>query len=108
VGDPAARFPFLKGGRGWMKIKGFIWNMILGGFLGFLWIIFSERVVDIANSFQSPWLLGGLIIVIGTLLFGEVYRRAVNHQGSGHLRFKHLPASLSFGLVVVIYFLISP
>jgi hypothetical protein len=91
-----------------MKIKGFIWNMILGGFLGFLWIIFSERVVDIANSFQSPWLLGGLIIVIGTLLFGEVYRRAVNHQGPGHLRFKHLPASLSFGLVVVIYFLISP
>lgn len=53
-----------------MKIKGFIWNMILGGFLGFLWIIFSERVVDIANSFQSPWLLGGLFIVIGTVLFG--------------------------------------
>ncbi|MBY6272373.1 MAG: hypothetical protein C6P37_15705 [Caldibacillus debilis] len=91
-----------------MKIKGFIWNMILGGFLGFLWIIFSERVVDIANSFQSPWLLGGMFIVIGTLLFWEIFQRAVNHQGSDEFKFRHISASLSFGLVVVIYFLISP
>ncbi|MCM3213016.1 hypothetical protein WKH57_24625 [Niallia taxi] len=50
-----------------MKAKEHGISIVLNLFLGYLWIIFVNHMVVIANSFHNTLLIGGLFILLGTL-----------------------------------------
>lgn len=57
-----------------MKMKEGIFSVIIYAFLGYLWVIFMERMVSIANA-MGNMLIGGLLLFIGTLLFSAIVNR---------------------------------
>jgi hypothetical protein len=62
--------------RRWaMKKKDYLISIILNAFLGYLWVIFNNHIIKVANSMDNVFVVGGIIIVIGTLLFWEIVRR---------------------------------
>lgn len=58
-----------------MKAKEIVLSIVLHLFIGYLWILFVDHVVSIANSVNNTFIVGGLIILIGFTLFWEVVRR---------------------------------
>lgn len=54
-----------------MKMKEGLLSVIIHAFLGYLWVLFSERMVSYANAMFMGWLL----LAAGTLLFFDVVHR---------------------------------
>lgn len=88
-----------------MKAKEHGISIVLNLFLGYLWIIFVNHMVVIANSFHNTLLIGGLFILLGTFLFWEIVNRITpfNTYKSNHP--VRITGFASFFLAVVIYFL---
>ncbi|WP_437832903.1 hypothetical protein ACQRXC_25210 (plasmid) [Niallia taxi] len=88
-----------------MKAKEHGISIVLNLFLGYLWIIFVNHMVAIANSFHNTLLIGGLFILLGTFLFWEIVNRITPFNT---YKFNHpvrITGFASFFLTVVIYFL---
>ncbi|WP_260471829.1 hypothetical protein [Bacillus sp. HMF5848] len=85
-----------------MKIKEMGLSVVLNAFLGYLWILFVDNIVSVASTIDNAFIVGGIIIVIGTTLFGEIVRRTTRFD---EYKFTHpvkLIGFLSFGSVVII------
>ncbi|MEK3988468.1 hypothetical protein [Robertmurraya sp. FSL R5-0851] len=85
-----------------MKTKEFALSIILNAFLGYLWILFIDHIVRVANSMENTFIVGGLIILIGTTLFWEIVKRVTPFN---EYKFTHpvkLAGFISFGVVVVV------
>lgn len=85
-----------------LKTKGFAISIILNAFLGYLWILFIDHIVRVANTMENTFIVGGLIIIIGTALFWEIVNRVTPFT---EYRFTHpvkLAGFISFGLVVFV------
>lgn len=88
-----------------MKAKEHGISIVLNLFLGYLWIIFVNHIVAIANSFHYTLLIGGLFILLGSFLFWEIVNRITPFNT---YKFNHpvrITGFASFFLAVVIYFL---
>ena len=88
-----------------MKAKEHGISIVINLFLGYLWIIFVNHMVVIANSFHNTLLIGGLFILLGTFLFWEIVNRITPFNT---YKFNHpvrITGFASFFLAVVIYFL---
>lgn len=57
-----------------MKMKEGLLSVIIHAFLGYLWVLFSERMGSYANAMGS-WFMGCLLLAAGTLLFFDVVHR---------------------------------
>lgn len=86
-----------------LKSKEFALSIILYAFLGYLWCIFINHIVAFANSLDHTLLIGGPIIVIGTLLFIEIFHRIApfNEYKTSHP--VKIAGIISYGLVVIVY-----
>ena len=58
-----------------MKVKEYGLSIVLNAFLGYLWILFINHIVNFANSMNNSFVVGGLIVVLGTVLFFEIVHR---------------------------------
>jgi hypothetical protein len=86
-----------------MKIKEFGLSIVLNAFLGYLWILFIEHIVSIANSMDNVFIIGGIVIIIGSTLFMEIVKRVTPFN---QYKFTHpvkLTGFVSFGLVVIVH-----
>lgn len=58
-----------------MKVKEYGLSIVLNAFLGYLWIIFINHIVNFANSMNNSFVVGALIIGLGTVLFSQIVHR---------------------------------
>ncbi|WP_043929803.1 hypothetical protein [Bacillus sp. EB01] len=84
-----------------MKKKDFVLSIILNAFLGYLWILFVDHIVGIANSMENVFFIGGIIIVIGTFLFFEIVKRITPFNEYKNTHPIKLAGFTSFLLVVI-------
>ncbi|MFD1779080.1 hypothetical protein ACFSFW_10415 [Fredinandcohnia salidurans] len=63
-----------------MQIKDFSLSIILNAFLGYLWVLFINHIIEIANSMNNTLIIGGLIIIIGSGLFWEIVKRVAPYN----------------------------
>ena len=85
-----------------MKTKELALSIILNAFLGYLWILFIDHIVRVANSMENTFIVGGLIILIGTALFWEIVNRVTPFNKYKITHPVKLAGFISFGLVVVV------
>ncbi|MFD1019474.1 hypothetical protein [Thalassobacillus hwangdonensis] len=78
-------------------------SIVLNLFLGYLWLLFIDHVVQIANAFNQPFWIGGVVMVVGTLLFGEIFRRMTPFHTYKFTHPVRLAGVISFGLVVAVH-----
>ena len=57
-----------------MKMKEGLLPVIIHAFLGYLWVLFSERMGSYANAMGSRF-MSMLLIIAGTLVFFDVVHR---------------------------------
>lgn len=93
----------VNGGRG-MKVQEFVWSIVLYGFLGYLWTLFSDHIVSIANSMDNVLVVGGIILLAGTLLFWEIVKRIAPFNEYKNTHPIKLVGLASFIVVVVVNF----
>ncbi|MCI1593523.1 hypothetical protein [Heyndrickxia oleronia] len=89
-----------------MKAKEMVLSIVLNLFLGYLWILFSDHIVSKVNLMNNTFIIGGLILLIGTLLFLEIAQRITPFN---NYKFTHpvkLVGYASFGLIVVFHLLV--
>lgn len=85
-----------------MKSKELALSIILNAFLGYLWILFIDHIVNVANSMENTFIVGGLIILIGTALFWEIVNRVTPFNKYKITHPVKLAGFISFTLVVVV------
>ncbi|MFH5836729.1 hypothetical protein ACHAL6_11715 [Proteiniclasticum sp. C24MP] len=85
-----------------MKTKEVALSIILNAFLGYLWLLFIDHIVRVANSMENTFIVGGLIILIGTALFWEIVNRVTPFNKYKITHPVKLAGFISFGLVVVV------
>lgn len=85
-----------------MKTKEFALSIILNAFLGYLWILFIDHIFRVANSMENTFIVGGLIILIGTALFWEIVNRVTPFNKYKITHPVKLAGYISFCLVVVV------
>ena len=84
-----------------MKIKLLVSTIVINLFLGYLWILFIKHVVDVLNKMNNIFIVGGIIIVTGTVLMGIIVKRVTNDFQVTHLI--KWTGIISFFLVVFIH-----
>lgn len=57
-----------------MKNKEWALSIFIHAFLGYLWVLFIDHVWGFANSMDNM-ILSGLILLLGTFLFGFIVNR---------------------------------
>ncbi|MBO1264301.1 hypothetical protein J3A84_04510 [Proteiniclasticum sp. SCR006] len=89
-----------------MKSKELALSIILNAFLGYLWIVFIDHIVSVANSMENTFIVGGLLILIGTALFWEIVNRVTPFNEYKITHPVKLAGVISFGLVVFVNFFV--
>jgi hypothetical protein len=89
-----------------LKSKELALSIILNAFLGYLWILFIDHIVNVANSMGNTFIVGGLIILIGTALFWEIVNRVTPFNEYKITHPVKLAGVISFGLVVFVNFFV--
>ncbi|PKR77314.1 hypothetical protein CEY16_11305 [Halalkalibacillus sediminis] len=84
-----------------MKNKDFVLSITLYAFLGYLWLLFIDHIGEIANTMDNVLIFGGIIILLGTVLFGEIVRRVTPFNEYKNSHPVKIAGFVSFGLVVV-------
>lgn len=84
-----------------MKIKILVSTIVINLFLGYLWILFINHVVDVVNKLNNTFIVSGIIIVTGTALMGIIVKRVTNDFKVTHLI--KWTGIISFFLVVFIH-----
>lgn len=83
-----------------MKMKEVALSVIIYAFLGYLWVLFSERMVSIANA-TGNMLIGGLLLSVGTLLFFAIVNRIAPFHNYKLTHPTRLVGAASFLIVVL-------
>lgn len=84
-----------------MKNNDLIMSVLLNAFLGYLWILFIDHIIGIANSIDN-FVLAGIIILGGTTLFWEIVKRVTpfnQYQNSHPVK---IAGFVSSGLVIAV------
>lgn len=89
-----------------MKIRELSSSIVLNAFLGYLWILFIDHIVGLANSMDNVFIVGGLIIVIGSTLFWEIAKRATPFKEYKNSHPVKITGFISFGVVVIVHFFV--
>ncbi|WNF38331.1 hypothetical protein RJD24_07870 [Bacillaceae bacterium IKA-2] len=88
-----------------MKVKDYGLSIILNAFLAYLWILFINHIVNLVNSMNNSFIVGALLIGVGSALFFEIVGRVTPFS---QYKFPHplkLTGVASFVLVVAVHFL---
>lgn len=88
-----------------MKANNLLYSIIIGAFLGYLWLIFITHIVEFANSTSNVF-VGALIILSGTGLFYEIANKAIPQNENKKLNPLKVLGYTSFASVILIHFLI--
>ena len=83
-----------------MKMKEVALSVIIYAFLGYLWVLFSERMVSIANA-TGNMLIGGLLLSVGTLLFFSIVNQIAPFHNYKLTHPTRLVGAASFLIVVL-------
>ncbi|WP_246941217.1 hypothetical protein [Bacillus pinisoli] len=78
-------------------LKQVTFSIAFHAFLGFLWLLYNNHILGIANSVKHVFFVGGLIIILGNFLFWVFFR---NISPIKEYKFTH-PVSLS-GIVSIL------
>lgn len=89
-----------------MKSKELALSIILNAFLGYLWIVFIDHIASVANSMENTFIVGGLLILIGTALFWEIVNRVTPFNEYKITHPVKLAGVIAFGLVVFVNFFV--
>ncbi|MFW5435561.1 hypothetical protein [Paenibacillus apiarius] len=76
-------------------------SIFIHGFLGYLWVLFVDHVLGFANSMDNK-ILSGLILLLGTFLFGFVVNRITPFNSYKRTHPAKVAGIISFGLVVIV------
>ena len=85
-----------------LKTKEFALSIILNAFLGYLWILFIDHIATMANSMENTFIVGALIILIGSAMFWEIVNRVTPFNKYKITHPVKLAGFISLGLVVVV------
>lgn len=88
-----------------VKVSEWLYSIILGAFLGYLWLIFIGTIIDLANSIDNIF-IGGLIILLGTGMFYEISDKVIPKNEKKKLAPIKILGYTSFASIVLIHFLI--
>lgn len=55
-----------------MQIKLLVSTIAINLFLGYLWILFINHIIDVVNKLNNTFIVSGIIIVTGTALMGII------------------------------------
>lgn len=94
------------GEDGRMRHKELVISVTLFAFLGYLWLIFIEHIVEIANAMDNVLSFGGITIILGSVLFWEIVKRV---SPFNEYKFNHpvkIAGFASFGLVILLNLLV--
>ncbi|MBS4218150.1 hypothetical protein KHA96_07400 [Bacillus sp. FJAT-49711] len=84
-----------------MKTLLMIYSVILNGLLGFVWIIFVSKLLDLFNAFgKSVWM--GIFIGIATILFLDITTRVFESFDKDKKHPVRIAGYVSFGIVVFV------
>ncbi|MBS4193524.1 hypothetical protein [Lederbergia citri] len=84
-----------------MKILLMTYSVILNGLLGFVWIIFISKLLEVFNaSGKSFWM--GFFITIATLLFLDITTRVFESFDKDKRHPVRVAGYVSFGIVVLV------
>ncbi|HEY4554721.1 MAG TPA: hypothetical protein VIG80_16115 [Bacillaceae bacterium] len=83
-----------------MKILKMIYSVVLHGFLGYVWIVFINSMLDMFHS-GGKSVLSGLLVGAGTLLFLDVTSRVFDSFEKDKKHPVRIAGYVSFGLVVM-------
>ena len=86
-----------------MKFKEFFWAILLNAFLGYLWVLFIDHIIGVVNLLDQVFLVGGFIILIGSILFWEILKRVTPFNEEKFTHPIKITGFVSFGTVVVIH-----
>jgi hypothetical protein len=87
-----------------MRVKDYLLSIILNGFLGYLWTLFFMHISEIANSMENTLVVGGIVILIGSVLFFEIVRRVSPFQEYKKTHPINVVGTASFvGMMIVLY-----
>ncbi|MCM3339399.1 hypothetical protein M3650_12310 [Paenibacillus sp. MER TA 81-3] len=84
-----------------MNIKEWALSIVIHAFLGYLWVLFVEHVLGLANSMDNM-ILGGLILLLGTYLFWFTVNRITPFNSYKLTHPTKVAGVISFGLVVIV------
>ncbi|MBS4177541.1 hypothetical protein [Lederbergia citrea] len=83
-----------------MKVLTIIYSAILHGFLGYIWIIFISKLLDLFQlAGKSVW--AGVLIGVGTLLFLDMTSRVFESFGKDKKHPARVAGYISFGVIVL-------
>lgn len=85
-----------------MNKKDFARSIILNAFIGYLWVLFSFHIVRIANSMDNVFFVGGIIMLIGYLLFWEIVKRVTPFKEYKNTHPVKIAGGISLCIVVLI------
>ena len=84
-----------------MKIKEWALSIVIHAFLGYLWVLFVEHVLGLANSMDNM-ISGGLILLLGTYLFWFTVNRIAPFNSYKLTHPAKVAGVISFGVVVIV------
>ncbi|WP_036704471.1 hypothetical protein [Paenibacillus sp. OSY-SE] len=84
-----------------MNIKEWVLSIVIHAFLGYLWVLFVEHVLGLANSMDNM-ILGGLILLLGTYLFWFTVNRITPFNSYKLTHPAKVAGVISFGVVVIV------
>ncbi len=88
-----------------LKVKEYGLTIVLNAFLAYLWILFINNSVNFVNSMNNSFILGAILIGLGTLLFFEIVHRVTPFKQYKLPHPIRITGIASFALVVAIHFL---
>lgn len=84
-----------------MKKKDLVMSVLLNAFLGYLWILFIDHIIVVANSLDN-FVLGVMVVIGGTTLFWEIVKRVTPLNEYQNRHPVKIAGFLSFGTVVAV------
>ncbi|MBU9721355.1 MULTISPECIES: hypothetical protein [Bacillaceae] len=69
-----------------MKHKDYLLSAVLFGFMGYLWVLFTNHVFHISDQISFGTFASIILFIIGFLLFGSIIKRLspLNHFKLNH------------------------
>ncbi|WP_100009729.1 hypothetical protein [Lentibacillus sediminis] len=90
-----------------MKINKLAYLVMLNAFLGLLLVIFIDYVTQAVNDMENTFVIGGIFLVVGWLLFIELFRRVnlfQNNKMAASVKFAgygSFAAAIAIGLFII-------
>ncbi|GEN47191.1 hypothetical protein AHA02nite_29670 [Alkalibacillus haloalkaliphilus] len=88
-----------------MRAKFYIMTIIIHIFLGYLWVLFSSHIINVTNSSNSPFFIGVILILLGTVIFGVIFNRITPFDKLESTNPVNIIRIITFLSVIIVYFL---